>query len=118
MTQTFRSLALLDLGPFIACLGCFEPVQYLSPSPSGLSGPWLLVHGGTWGQSDTFRAQGSGLSKTAVSFGPGKKILANNGLPFGHPPPPAIYPKISYLGALLHFLLTFLTKAFKLYPCS
>lgn len=33
--QTFRPLALLDLGPFMACLGWFEPAPQLSPSPSG-----------------------------------------------------------------------------------
>lgn len=67
---------------------------------------------------DALRALGSGLSKTAMSFGPGKKILANNGLCFGHTPPPAIYPEIPYLGALFHFLLAFLTEAFKSCPCS
>lgn len=35
MTQTFRPLALLDLGPFTAWLGWFEPAQQLSPAPSG-----------------------------------------------------------------------------------
>lgn len=41
MTQIFRLLPSLQLGPFMACLGWFEPAQHLLPSLQG----FYLDHG-------------------------------------------------------------------------
>lgn len=64
--------------PFMAGLGCFEPAQHLLPSLQG----FYLDYGCKFIARQLQRLQsleGSGFSKTAISFGTGKKILANNG---------------------------------------